>query len=658
MAEATPKPFKYPFINSSERQIRLIHIQPGEGNDMIWCTLETVSLEDKPRYEALSYEWGKPDTTGRQIRIGNNVFAVRENLYWALCRLRREVGPRTFWVDALCINQEDTKERNHQVAQMGNIYSQAFRVVAWIGEPREKHLYRDRTAKAIGFIYKLSNASMDEYPPYLKYDGRVRRNTVHEIEWKALCKLCMKGYWYRLWIVQELVLASDLEVQYGALIFPWQIFKKIFRHLRGYWGLGQSPLIDRIVDSLPCKIDERRNGRLRTPKDPSQGSLLLDLLGQFSRSSCLDIRDRVFGLLNLSRACCRRAVPVDYSMTILEICVQILEHHLVGHDSKNGGENVAAVHTILRVFELEVHAPVETSQVYRDFSFCGFIPRRVGKLPLHVTHCGKIVFIRPLKSLVIPYTQRGDLGNVGSVVPPSKAVQISSLLSFDAFGSFINAEHGICYLNPRSDHTCNSITSSKTRLDESKITITFRLYLAWFHFRIVTKRMVSQLIAILPMYIQDCLRSLKSVAAYIGDGQQFPENASHFANSEEKFWTYIRHQHRNIWRQDPQTFVEQHQETLDRISKWKDLDLHIFLTSTGILGTATRNVKLRDRVYKTRHGDRRLAILSRVSDFTQVSGKGLEIISDVSFPDMYKENGGMKSLEVDMATLLFLSGYF
>jgi hypothetical protein len=33
-------------------------------------------------------------------------------------------------VDAFCINRANIKERNHQVAQMGNIYSQTSRVIA------------------------------------------------------------------------------------------------------------------------------------------------------------------------------------------------------------------------------------------------------------------------------------------------------------------------------------------------------------------------------------------------------------------------------------------------------------------------------------------------------------------------------------------------
>lgn len=36
------------------------------------------------------------------------------------------------WIDALCINQSDTSERNEQVFRMGEIFRNAALVVAWI----------------------------------------------------------------------------------------------------------------------------------------------------------------------------------------------------------------------------------------------------------------------------------------------------------------------------------------------------------------------------------------------------------------------------------------------------------------------------------------------------------------------------------------------
>jgi hypothetical protein len=40
----------------------------------------------------------------------------------------------SYWIDALCINQSNTSERNHQVAQMGSVFSQAQLVHVWLGK--------------------------------------------------------------------------------------------------------------------------------------------------------------------------------------------------------------------------------------------------------------------------------------------------------------------------------------------------------------------------------------------------------------------------------------------------------------------------------------------------------------------------------------------
>jgi hypothetical protein len=38
-----------------------------------------------------------------------------------------------FWIDAICINQDDIPERNSQVQMMGDIYTNATFVMIWLG---------------------------------------------------------------------------------------------------------------------------------------------------------------------------------------------------------------------------------------------------------------------------------------------------------------------------------------------------------------------------------------------------------------------------------------------------------------------------------------------------------------------------------------------
>jgi hypothetical protein len=70
---------------TEKHEIRLLHLQPrGPTNDAaIVCRFETVNLDGRLAYEALSYEWASPTTSTNQFQIMlNGSVAVRENLWW------------------------------------------------------------------------------------------------------------------------------------------------------------------------------------------------------------------------------------------------------------------------------------------------------------------------------------------------------------------------------------------------------------------------------------------------------------------------------------------------------------------------------------------------------------------------------------------------
>jgi hypothetical protein len=120
------------------RTIRLLRVLPGDGEEVpIQCELLIFPLPERndqlQLYEALSYVWGSMDTpysilvSGRPVHIG-------QNLYQALHRLRHHVLDRVLWIDAICINQADTREKEQQIPLMWQIYHLAGRVVVWLGE--------------------------------------------------------------------------------------------------------------------------------------------------------------------------------------------------------------------------------------------------------------------------------------------------------------------------------------------------------------------------------------------------------------------------------------------------------------------------------------------------------------------------------------------
>lgn len=151
-------------------QIRLLHLLPLRTKDhqssapwydcvSLECTFETVHLASAPPYEALSYTWGEEAASVR-ILLNGKEFLVRRNLADALAALRIS-EPRVLWVDALCINQQDTAERNHQVGMMAGIFRRAERVLVWLGRPSSG--WDSSVAGALEMAKRLG-----EYPPTSK----------------------------------------------------------------------------------------------------------------------------------------------------------------------------------------------------------------------------------------------------------------------------------------------------------------------------------------------------------------------------------------------------------------------------------------------------------------------------------------------------------
>lgn len=135
----------YKSLNETRRELCLVSLLPrlhGREGAPIVCELATFGLCEKeqekvedsalPGYEALSYEWGSPTGNKYEIQLQGQPFLVRENLWLALQHLRSSKR-RVFWIDAICVNQEDMSERSHQVGLMETIYTRATKVhvMAW-----------------------------------------------------------------------------------------------------------------------------------------------------------------------------------------------------------------------------------------------------------------------------------------------------------------------------------------------------------------------------------------------------------------------------------------------------------------------------------------------------------------------------------------------
>lgn len=128
----------YAPLQRDSREFRLLVLRPSADRlAPIRCLLNRASFDKGKRiYTALSYVWGNPLET-KPIFVNGVETQVTTNLEAALRHIREEICVKVLWVDALCINQKDEAEKNQQVGMMGEIYSGAKLVIAWLGSAGE-----------------------------------------------------------------------------------------------------------------------------------------------------------------------------------------------------------------------------------------------------------------------------------------------------------------------------------------------------------------------------------------------------------------------------------------------------------------------------------------------------------------------------------------
>ncbi|KAK4619455.1 hypothetical protein CLAFUW4_11218 [Fulvia fulva] len=109
-------------LEDSETSIRPLQLKDDQEGTQLQLSLRSWRLSDVPHYATLSYTWADKEDT-RDVLVNNAVFVITKNCWLALTRLRKLAKESNyFWIDAICINQLDERERSAQVNIMGRIY--------------------------------------------------------------------------------------------------------------------------------------------------------------------------------------------------------------------------------------------------------------------------------------------------------------------------------------------------------------------------------------------------------------------------------------------------------------------------------------------------------------------------------------------------------
>ncbi|KAI0169822.1 HET-domain-containing protein [Hypoxylon sp. FL1284] len=300
------------------RKFRVLTLLPGSGDQPLECILEHGNIGDSPPYETISYVWGDPRDKV-DIICNSRTLSVNAALAEALRHFRSpSESRRSLWADAICINQDDVEERGRQVRCMKDIYSKASRVLIWLGG--------DQDERDIGIAEALHLAHTCRR--YISAGGSLENLTFNDSlarelfgkftepselpRLAAFAKLVSRLWFTRVWVVQEVALATEATVFCGHSSIDW------------------SELMAAITaqDYLELHLaDHERNAYIfileRARREWSTGvrRSLLSVLFRYRILDATDPRDKIFGLNALIRSELEgvEALQPNYNVGITEL---------------------------------------------------------------------------------------------------------------------------------------------------------------------------------------------------------------------------------------------------------------------------------------------------------------------------------------------------
>ncbi|KAM0798438.1 heterokaryon incompatibility protein-domain-containing protein [Usnea florida] len=314
----------YAQLDQNTKEIRLILLEHGEPGIDIKYRLIHTTLRNHPAYKALSYCWGEVKDL-ETIDIDGYVFSIGPNLKAALQNIRHPEESTYLWVDAICINQEDTAERNYQVPLMHEIYHQAVQVIVWLG----KKSFDSDCAMDVLEDKDLSKR-VDLFPPRRDISTAVIYTATAMATWEALSNFYTRSWWDRVWVIQEVVWAArDITVMCGSRELSWETLSQSSTpiHITAtsssnmteptIAGLGRASLVFQLTSWRARRIE-------------ALSFSFLDLLWQVRPRKSTDPRDKVFGILNLlplEEWPCKPDYSKDVAQIFAEVARSIIEKH-------------------------------------------------------------------------------------------------------------------------------------------------------------------------------------------------------------------------------------------------------------------------------------------------------------------------------------------
>ncbi|KAI8655143.1 HET domain-containing protein [Fusarium keratoplasticum] len=296
-------PRRHLLIGNPRNSLRVLHLD-DDASPILSGTFERASITHLPSYEAVSYCWGGDDgdyTKSEFIIIGGSLFPITKNCAAVLHKIRKTNSKRVIWIDSLCINQNDVKERSVQVRQMGQIFSGAQKVHIYLGN----NVNNMTASKAFYVLNSMQN--LHEFSMKL-------RNRAESVK-----ALFTQTYFSRMWIIQEVLLAKSAALHWGTATIPWQTLSE--GHLEEFKKSGIDSCIPEWM-RIRATVNNFRNSE-------TLGELLFSAMG----STASNDRDKVYGTYGLLFDAEEEGLTVDYSLSVVQVFTNMAAHLIKKHNA-------------------------------------------------------------------------------------------------------------------------------------------------------------------------------------------------------------------------------------------------------------------------------------------------------------------------------------
>ncbi|GAQ47294.1 hypothetical protein AKAW_10165 [Aspergillus niger] len=268
----------------SKDHIRLVRLNAGPFDSMLHFDLEVVNIHNCPAksFEVLScssLNRNEDSASSHIVFVGKywDTVHVSYNCQQALRFVRNQEFDRLLWVDSLCIDDANLKEKSQQTSLKRKICQKTSKVLAYLGEETSD------SREALDFLNSIAITDSEVSTGHEHINKETRR---------ALRILLERPLFTRLWFLVEALLARNLEFLCGAHSAPWP---------KAPFALAHKNV------PIPDWLFRKEHWYGRTDRD------LLPILARASSYECSDPRDKVYAVLSLIS---QSELKPDYTVSV------------------------------------------------------------------------------------------------------------------------------------------------------------------------------------------------------------------------------------------------------------------------------------------------------------------------------------------------------